>query len=57
MVGGEEWGGVTGEGEENFVEHCGPGLCSVNTQFKNMLVYVLGGRSLWCPELVEEVLS
>lgn len=57
MVGGEEWGGVTGEGEENFVEHCGPGLRSVNTQFKNMLVYVLGGRSLWCPELVEEVLS
>lgn len=26
MVGGEEWGGVTGEGEENFVEHCESGL-------------------------------
>ena len=57
MVGGEEWGGVTGEGEENFVEHCGSGLHSVNTQFKNILVYVLGGTSLSCSEFVEKVLS
>lgn len=25
MVGGEEWGGVAREGEENFVEHGGLG--------------------------------
>ncbi len=30
MVGVEEWGGMTGEGEEYFVEHFGSGLQSVN---------------------------
>lgn len=29
MVGSEEWGGVTGEGEENLVEHGGLDLSAV----------------------------
>lgn len=35
MVGGEEGGGVAGEGEENFVEHVGGGLRGLSNSFKN----------------------
>lgn len=57
VVGGEEWGGVAGEGEEYFVEHFGSALPSVNTKFRNTLEYRLCGRFLSCPKLIEQVLS
>ncbi len=57
MVGGEEGGGVTREGEEYFVEHFASGLCAVRIGFKEGLRYILCGFFPPCSEIVEEVLD
>ena len=34
MIGGEEWGGVAGKGEEDFVKHGGSDLSAVRKHFE-----------------------
>ena len=56
MVGGEEWGRVTGEGEENFVEHDCSGLQSVSRYSSSRSGHRLRARSLSRLKLIDEIL-